>query len=372
MGGGTSVSNVSPASPAVESVGAGTTGTVRRILVIKPSSLGDIFHTFPAMALLRRFHPDAELDWLVHPAFAEALDFSPFPVRKKILFNRRKLGQVSAFPREFHALVKELRQEHYDLVIDFQGLMRSSIFAFMARGPRPEGFAEPRETASKYLYGKRHAIDMDLHAVERNIALVQQILQTGEGPGAFELPSGGYTVELPAEFTGTKIIGVIPGARWRSKAFPVSFFAEIMDRIAQSAENCSFVIIGSKADDRLATGILGKLKHARAVSFTGKTSVGQMIELIKHCSIVLSNDSGPVHAAAANRIPVFGFFGPTDPELTGPYGAMHRIFQADLRCVKCLGRHCRIDRDRPPCHRLDAAQIAAAAAKQLLSMEVKI
>lgn len=359
--------NPAAASPAAAAEVTAVAGAapVKRILVIKPSSLGDIFHTFPAVALLKQFYPDAELDWLVHPAFAEALDFSPFPVRKKILFNRRNLAKVSAFPREFRNLVGELRRERYDLVIDFQGLMRSSIFGFLARGPRPEGFAAPREAISKCLYGERHEVDMKLHAVERNIALVQRILGTDRTPGEFELPFGRFPLELPPELACRRLIGVIPGARWQTKAFPAAFFAGVIDRIAEETQNCAFVIIGSRADEGIAAAILGQLKHARAVSLAGKTSVGQMIELMKHFELVLSNDSGPVHVAAAQGVPVFGFFGPTDPGLTGPFGGNHRIFQAGLACSKCLGRQCQLDRDEPPCHRLDAAAVADAAVQQL-------
>ncbi|MGE4564462.1 MAG: glycosyltransferase family 9 protein [Victivallaceae bacterium] len=354
--------SVAPAPAAAAAVG---TAAVKRILVIKPSSLGDIFHTFAAVSLLKQFYPDAELDWLVHPAFAEALDFSPFPVRKKILFNRRNLAKISAFPREFRHLVGELRRERYDLVIDFQGLMRSSIFGFLARGPRPEGFAAPREAISKCLYGERHNVDMKLHAVERNIALVQRILGTDRRPEAFELPSGRFALELPAELAGRRLIGVIPGARWRTKAFPAAFFAEVIDRIAEKVGNCAFVIIGSRADEPAAAAIASQLKFAVAVSLAGKTSIGQMIEVMRRFELVLSNDSGPVHVAAAQNVPVFGFFGPTDPALTGPFGGNHRIFQAGLACAKCLGRQCRLDRDDPPCHRLDAATVAAAAVQQL-------
>ena len=90
-----------------------------KILVIKPSSLGDVVHLFPALELLRRAFPDRELDFVIHPAFAGLLDFSPFPVRKKILFDRKKLGSWRFFVEAFK-LLRELRREEYELVIDFQ------------------------------------------------------------------------------------------------------------------------------------------------------------------------------------------------------------------------------------------------------------
>ena len=106
---------------------------VKRILVIKPSSLGDILHVFPALAELRIHCPEATLDFLIHPAFADILDYSPFPVSERILFERKRMGRVSTMVPEFLKLARELRRKEYDLVIDFQGLTRSALFASLTR-----------------------------------------------------------------------------------------------------------------------------------------------------------------------------------------------------------------------------------------------
>ena len=108
---------------------ASVSENVKRILIVKPSSLGDIFHVFPAVARLGELFPQAKFDWLIHPSFAEALDFAPVPVDRKIIFRRRELGKLTTMLPEFIELAKELRQEPYDYVFDFQGLFRSSFFA---------------------------------------------------------------------------------------------------------------------------------------------------------------------------------------------------------------------------------------------------
>ena len=99
---------------------------IQQILVIKPSSLGDILHVFPALQLLKNAYPEAQLDFLVNPEFAQLLDFSPFPVRNKIIFQRKKMAAVKTALPEFFKLLRTLRKKHYDLVIDFQGLLRRS------------------------------------------------------------------------------------------------------------------------------------------------------------------------------------------------------------------------------------------------------
>ena len=156
---------------------------VKRILVIKPSSLGDILHVFPALAELRIHCPEATLDFLIHPAFADILDYSPFPVSERILFERKRMGRVSTMVPEFLKLVRELRRKKYDLVIDFQGLTRSALFASLTRGGPVVGFAQTRETADSrprintfYLYSN-HPFPLGLFACPVDKQITHKILK---------------------------------------------------------------------------------------------------------------------------------------------------------------------------------------------------
>ncbi len=335
---------------------------VRRILAVKPSSLGDVLHTFPAIELLHRHYPEAELDWLIHPAFADVLDFSPFPVSRKIFFRRKELGRLQSFLPECRVLIRELRRERYDLIIDFQGLFRSSIFAFAARGSLPVGFASPREKISAIFYGKRFAVDMELHAVERNVALVNMLLNRRDDVPVIELPAGKYAPSLP-ELDGDILAGVMPGARWETKCFPPEFFAEVINRVHKALPQVKFAVVGTGAEKDCADVIVKKT-GTWCFSMAGKTSAGEMMELLRRCRAVLSNDSGPVHAAAALNIPVFALFGPTRPELTGPYGASNRIYQLDIPCIKCMSRVCGND-EKLSCHRIDPEIVAQDMIQEL-------
>ena len=130
-------------------------GGTGKILVIKPSSLGDVVHTFPALELLRRAYPDAELDFVIHPALAELLDLSPFPVRKKIYFNRRELGSLLKGGVELFRLIREIRREEYELVVDFQGLFRSGFLSGISRSCITAGFTHPREKSAALFYNRK-------------------------------------------------------------------------------------------------------------------------------------------------------------------------------------------------------------------------
>lgn len=333
--------------------------TVKRILVVKPSSLGDILHVFPALELLHRNFPGAELDYLVHPAFAEILDYSPFPVSRRILFNRKRLGKLPTLIPEFLHLVREIRRNRYDLVIDFQGLTRSAIFAAAAKGGPVIGFARPREPAARL--GYRRSFDVPAgHAVERNAALVNA-LTGGNAPVPMpvlpENPANAAAFRRLAGTVPAELVVLLPGSRWKTKKFPPALFAEVIRRVHAEKPECVFAVLGASSDREEQEMIRQEVGPGfPLLELAGRTSLGVMMEALRSARLVLSNDSGPMHAAAALNKPVFGFFGPTDPAKTGPYGKIHRIYQRRPGCLNCLRRSC--PKGELSCHRLDAVQIA--------------
>lgn len=346
------------------------------ILIVKPSSLGDIFHAFPAVELLHRRYPDAAFDWMVNPDFAEALEFCPVPIRRRIIFPRRELSRFSSFAGAFIRLSRDLRQVRYDLVVDFQGLFRSAFFGWLARGRFQAGFAHPKETSAGLFYRRSFQPGPEAkHAVEKNCSLAGQLC----GGGTVAVPplslagAPRFSRAVDARLGGLGIaddavlVGVTPGARWESKCFPVELFAGVMRQVAERLPRVHFLVLGSPGDRECAGKLIAGLPGVKAVSLAGETSIGELVEVLRRCRAVVSNDSGPIHIAAAAGVPVFAFFGPTDPELTGPYGAEHRIFQADLDCLKCLSRKCPLQTNA--CHRLDAAAVAGQLISHLSAKE---
>ena len=333
----------------------------RRALVVKPSSLGDILHLFPALSLLHRAWPETVFDFLVCPAFAPILDYAPCPIRRRILFRRKELGRPGTFFREFPELCRELRKEPYDLVIDFQGLFRSALFSRIAG--RTAGFAAPRERTARFLYSDRIAVRPEhVHAVERYVDLADGLTGRNDPVPRCELPVNPGEAEALRRVAGTlppSLIAMIPGARWESKKFPPELFAETALALYRRMPELTFALLGA-GDDREAGDRIRALLNGRVplLNLTGKTSLGGMMELLRASRAVISNDSGPMHAAAALGRRVYAFFGPTDPEKTGPYGPEHRICRLSLDCAGCLRRKCPRG-NPPPCHRLDAERIAA-------------
>ncbi|MBR7120787.1 MAG: glycosyltransferase family 9 protein [Lentisphaeria bacterium] len=319
-----------------------------RILVIKPSSFGDIVHLFPALALMREKFPAAELDFVVNPEFAPLLDFSPFPVRRKIIFERRKLASWRFLP-ELCSLRRELRKEYYDVTIDFQGLFRSGYTAHLSRSKMRVGFAGSRERSAEIFYDRKIAVS-PVHAVERYAALVKELFEIDSGVIQPDLPvneSARCTLpELPEKY-----IALLPGTRWESKRFPPEFFGNICREIRREHPEMAFVAAGS-AGERAIAGKIGE----NVINMAGETTLPQLFELLRNACAVIGNDSGPLHAAAALKRPVFGFYGATDPVLTGPWGKNCRFYFADCECAGCLKRICPDGSYR--CWQMDARKIA--------------
>ena len=316
-----------------------------KILVIKPSSLGDVVHLFPALELLRRSFPDKELDFVIHPAFAGLLDFSPFPVRKKILFDRKKLGSLWRFPVEVFKLLRELRREEYELVIDFQGLLRSGLMAASVRSCIIAGFEKPREKAAVWFYSKKIPVNMEQHAVSRYVELVNKLCFT-----SFEVPE----VKLPSRPSGIadlpeRYVVMVPGARWESKKFPPELFGNIFLEIKKRVPGCSTVIVGAACDKKEAQKIRELVPEA--LDLTGKTSLAQLIPIMGQAEAVITNDSGPMHIAALTGTRIFALFGPTRTDLTGPWGEKNEIITCSgLQCLECMKRFCPASSE---CHRID-------------------
>lgn len=319
------------------------TPEIRRVLAVKPSSMGDIFHVFPALQVLHEAYPAARLDYLVHPAFSEILDFSPWKVSRKIFFNRAALGKFRSFAPEFIKLLMELRRRRYDLIIDFQGLFRSAFFAAVAPGPLPQGFADPREKLARLFYARRTVVGPG-HAVERNLALANRICGIDHPVPVLRLPEiSRYAAPVAAALAAagatpeTPLLGVIAGARWDSKRFPAAWFAETLRRVVAVAPEVRPVLIGAPSERREVGNLTD---FPGAIDLIGRTSPGEMVELLRRCRAVLCNDSGPMHAAAAVGIPTVACFGSTDWRRTGPYGDGHRILTAGAVCSPCLKRSC--------------------------------
>lgn len=323
-----------------------------RFLIVKPSSLGDVLHAFPAVAALCR-ETGAKADWLIHPAFAPLLKYMPC-VENIILFERKKLGKLSSFFHAFRQLKKDLKQNSYDAVIDLQGLFRSALIAKFANAKIYAGPENPREGIAKLFYNRKFPLKKGIHALLKNNQAVAQFLEknTAELDFSFKLPvveenlQSAETLLANANISAEQkncLIGLAPGARWITKQWKPEFFANLIHELKTRIPQAHFLLLGT-ADDIPAAETICNLCSSIRESITalcGKTSLGDLVELTRMCTLFISNDSGPMHIAAALDVPVLALFGPTDPVLTGPFTDRKTVLQPeDLPCIRCMERKC--------------------------------
>ena len=342
---------------------------MRRILIIKPSSMGDVVHAFPAVHALLAADSSLTVDWVIHPAFAELLDYLP-GIRKKILFRREELGRLSSFFPAAAAFLRELRKERYDAVIDLQGLFRSALIGLLARGKCLYGPRLAKEFPARFCYRKKlHTSKEIRHAVEKNCEMIRDFSGLDQVPPRYSLPR----VEKYAEqaerllasvgLTGKPFIAVAPGARWKTKQWPPRFFADCIGKMAQQMPEESFVLLGSPSEKKLGDAVEEAVDgKVPVLNLCGKTSTGELAELIRRADLLFCNDSGPMHLAAAAGTPVVALFGPTDPALTGPYSRESRVIRPELNCLGCLRKQCETE----ACHAAVSPRTVADRALELL------
>ncbi len=315
------------------------------ILVVKPSSFGDIIHTFPAVALLRRHFPEACISWVVNSEYAGLVELLSI-VDDVIVFDRQRWRQWRNWG-EVPAFIRQLRQRPFDLVLDFQGLLRSGLISYFSGGRRRVGFRSAREGAGMF-YTEKVPLPANLkHAVRKNVFLVQSALNIPESDFLPEL-GGQYDFCKQAQKLcqthgldpGKPVLAVAPSTRWESKTWPLDFFARILDQLQGRCPDLQCWLVGTSGERPVGEQLATICQKARPVNLMGTTNYGTLVELLRLSNALLCNDSGPMHLAAALGVPTVALFGPTDSELTGPFGAGHIVHQGRCEMAPCFMRQC--------------------------------
>ncbi len=291
----------------------------RRILIIKPSALGDIILALPALSALRRSFPGAKISWFVRPEFAPLITGHPY-ISDIILFDRRKLAKWWCSPGSFNALsslVKQLRAGKFDLVFDFQGLFRTGFFSWVSGCKRRFGMAGARELAHLFYTDKISQDASSIHLVDYYLKIVAAA-GAKQGEAEFKLPEDAGAAEqidklLKSQGVNAKYAVIVPGAAQPDKRWPIERFAELADKIG-SRFGMQIVATGSQGEREYIEAI-----GRRVVNLAGKTAVRELIPLMRKASLVVSNDTGPGHIAAALSVPIVMIFGPTNPARVCPY-----------------------------------------------------
>jgi heptosyltransferase-1 len=308
-----------------------------RVCIIKPSSLGDVIHALPILTALRGHWPSAHIAWVVSHAFRDVLE-GHADLDELIVYERA--GQAND-PKGTFGLFRTLFAGRFDLTIDLQGLLRSALMTAATRAKVRVGLADAREGARWFYTDVVDAPRMGLHAVER-VQRVAAALHLDATEPRFNLPirdaDRRWAREVVSPVLSPRIVLNV-GARWETKRWPPEHFAEIGRRAAHEF-GAGLIAVGSAADRPLVDQLLRRLGGIPALDLCGKTRLMQLAALFAESDLVISNDTGPLHLAAAAGTRVVGIYTCTSPGLTGPFGPRVGTIQSCVWCAPSFIRKC--------------------------------
>jgi heptosyltransferase-1 len=322
------------------------------ILIVKLSAIGDVIHTLPALNAIRKAYPGAQITWLVEEAAHDlvknhtALDRVLISKRQRWLRELRSPLFLSAI-KEVYGFIKELRDTHYDMILDFQALLKSGILIALARGKRKIGFGkglEHMEYSYLFLNERLPAVSMEHHALSRGLMLLNA-LGIPAPEVEYNLPISVHEHQKVEDLLRRyglvnpgKFVVVNPVAKWESKLWSNRNFSQLADRIITKYD-AGVVFTGSLEDRRTIHQIKAGMREP-AINLAGETTLKMLAALYAKADVVVSTDTGPMHLAVAMGTPVVALFGPTAFWRTGPYGSGHQVVTAAQTCAPCFKRHC--------------------------------
>jgi heptosyltransferase I len=312
----------------------------RRICIIKPSSLGDIVHALPIVSALRKRWPSAHLAWVVNDTFQDLLKDHPH-LDELIIYQRHGAGIDRIGIGSTIDLYRRLHRGEFDLTLDLQGLLRSALMTVATGAKVRIGISDAREGARWFYTERIDAPRRVLHAVER-IERVVQALGGQTTDVEFNIPlSLDDRRWADTALAGAPVPRVIlnVGARWRTKRWPPAHFAAIGRRAALEF-GAGLIAVGGQNDRPLVDALLHELRPIPVVDLCGRTRILQYAALAAAADLLVSNDTGPLHLAAALGTRVLGVYTCTSPRLTGPVGPRAATVQSCVWCAPSFLRQC--------------------------------
>lgn len=346
-----------------------------QLLIVRLGAMGDIIHTLPAVAALRVAFPKTIFGWLVEERWTELLSASITPanvgssrplVDRIHTVNTKQWRKSMLSTRTWLEIIKSVRgfrAPRYDVAIDFQGAIRSSILARWSGADRIFGFTNPREGPARMLYTDPVAAT-GMHIIEQNLSLATAV--AGQPPlkmSTMEFqkdPRAEQEITLRLKNKNIKrFILLNPGSGWGSKQWPADRYAEVAKQL--SADGYASVINFAPTEETLARSVESASEGAATAV---ASSIAELIALTRRTSLFIGGDTGPLHLAAALQIPVVAIFGPTNPARNGPFGAQSVV----LRSTSSVTDHSRHTEPETGLLEITAQQVVTAA-RHLLSTE---
>ncbi len=292
---------------------------MKKILIIRLSSIGDIVLTQPVATVLREVYPNAAIDYLTKESYS---------------------GLVKAFGcidtthiwKDKRRILSKLRMQRFDLVIDLHSKLNTFIIKSLVRGKKTVTYNKKhylRKKIVKKITGKSIVSTIDLYfSALKKIGITETIEYPKLNPDKLKM------ISFEKRFPEKKLIGIFPGALHATKMYPINKLAEFIDSIP-SRWNCKFIILGSKSE-KLLSAELQETTKTELLDICGEFNISQLISVINNMDVIISNDSGPMHVAAALEKPQIALFGATHPRLGfAPLNKKAIIISSNISCQPC-------------------------------------
>jgi len=340
-----------------------------RFLLVRLGALGDIVHAIPVAAALRRAFPSARIDWLVSAKHRELLDLVPVIDRRLAIRDRGE----AAGGAPLMAAIGELRRNGYDVVFDLQGLLKSAVLARLSGAPRVVGFSSAylRERLARPFYtevydpggGGMYDPGERSHVVQMNLGLLTAI---GLTVARAEFPIDCVDTEIARamrERAGNRYALVNPGAAWPNKRWLPARYGTVA-RVIEERHGLKTIVSWGPGEEALAEEVVRE--SAGAALLAPRTSIADLLALIRGAALMISGDTGPTHVAAALGTPIVGIYGPTRPSRNGPWAPGDITISRDAVCRCHHLRRC--TRDRMCLLDVEAAEVLDAVERRLAAV----
>lgn len=339
---------------------------INKILIIRFSSIGDIILTTPVLMALKEKYPKAELFYVTKKEYVELVELFPNVDDIFCIDSKNKIKGLIE-------LIKKINLERFNLLIDLHRSLRSIILYYFS-------FAKHKLHYSKYRFKRFLRIHFKWKLLSKNLHVIDYYFKPLE---KFGISSNNRELKLSVSkdlqglvenkfgiVNDNLIIGICPGAKWETKRWPIDKFAELGDKLIDSL-NAKVILLGGP-DDLLIGEKMEYLMMNKPINLIGKTSLSELVALIKWCNIIITNDSSPLHIAVALKIPSISIFGPTTLDFGfGPYGDGHIVLEKDLSCRPCSSHGSKKCPDKTfKCMELITCDEVFQAVKKILNRDI--
>jgi len=347
---------------------------IERILIVKLSSIGDVVHSLPTLKALRDAYPQAYIAWVVEEKSKDIITDNPL-LDEVIIFEKErwkkelfKTKGTKESLLDVYNFAKTLREKKFDVAIDLQGLLRSSLIAYFSGAKIRVGYRDSGEMSHIFYNLKVDSNESGIHAVDRHLYIAKFLganINNVEFPLWISKEERNFAKKVLSEHNISRkdlLIGLNAGASIQHNRWDKERFAKLGDILIEK-HKANIILFGGKQDVKSVQEIYEMMRN-KPINLAGKTTMKQLASIIEYCNLFIGNDTGPLHIAVAMKVPVVAIFGPADPKRTGPYGKQNIVVYKKLSCSPCF-RHPTCSDFK--CMKLISVEEVLEAAKRLFS-----